>query len=207
MKELSVEELLLKIPEVLYYSQEMKIQCAPNDYTPIFMDLKKVLSDYETRKLLATQLTNNIDNKIQYICGMESGGSYFASIIADTLNKPLGFLRAKDKKYKNVDKFKRFAGKLPPPNSKILIVDDVFATGLTIQDAITYFRQYDIEIELSVIFSYGKEEELAKKLGIKINALTNFEKLGVEAVKKGLLTENDIISINSHISNYNKFIQ
>lgn len=109
----------------------------------LFRDISPLLADPKKLDFIAHNLLNNIDlNAVDYFAGIESRGFILAMLLSATHKK--GFLPI------------RKAGKLPPPvvsekysleygesviemqegKGSIVIVDDVLATGGTLQAAI-----------------------------------------------------------------------
>jgi adenine phosphoribosyltransferase len=122
-----------------------KIHNVPDFPKPgiLFRDVTPLLKDPEALLYIAENLVKHVDlNKVDYFAGIESRGFIFASLLASHHKK--GFLPI------------RKAGKLPPPvikksyaleygeatielapgHGKIVILDDVLATGGTLQAAI-----------------------------------------------------------------------
>jgi len=194
---------LANIDNLIYFSIENPIRCGSKDFSPIFVDFKKVLHCLNTRKSISSNLLKIVDKNIDSICGLESGGNYYASCVADKLNKPVIFFRKNKKNFKNYNNEKRIAGNILNVKS-IALIDDVLATGLTAKDAIEYFKKYNISCHLYTIFTYGHNKAISKKLNIKINSLITFNDL---AHYTNFLNENDIKIIKKHISNYNKYLK
>lgn len=109
----------------------------------LFRDMSPLLQNPDALSFVSKNLVSGVDlSRVQYFAGIESRGFILASHMAATHNK--GFLPI------------RKAGKLPPPTKKIsyaleygaaeielpvgggniMIVDDVLATGGTLQAAI-----------------------------------------------------------------------
>nr|BFD58606.1 adenine phosphoribosyltransferase [Bdellovibrio sp. CKG001]BFD62031.1 adenine phosphoribosyltransferase [Bdellovibrio sp. HM001] len=120
----------------------------------LFRDMSPLLQNPDAMAFVSRQLVKNVDlSQVDYFAGIESRGFILASHMAATHQK--GFLPI------------RKAGKLPPPTKKvsyaleygtaeielplgqgnIMIIDDVLATGGTLQAA----------IDLSVLAGYKVE--------------------------------------------------
>lgn len=120
----------------------------------LFRDMSPLLQNPEAMDFVSKHLIQRVDlGKIDYFAGIESRGFILASHLAATHKK--GFLPI------------RKAGKLPPPtkrvsyaleygsaeielplgNGKIMIIDDVLATGGTLQAAIELSTQAGYHVE------------------------------------------------------------
>nr|BFD65873.1 adenine phosphoribosyltransferase [Bdellovibrio sp. HAGR004] len=120
----------------------------------LFRDMSPLLQNPDAMAFVSRQLVKNVDlSQVDYFAGIESRGFILASHMAATHQK--GFLPI------------RKAGKLPPPTKKvsyaleygtaeielplgqgnIMIIDDVLATGGTLQAA----------IDLSILAGYKVE--------------------------------------------------
>jgi len=133
----------------------------------LFEDLTPVLADAQLLTLLLDELVNLVHaQEITKVVGIESRGFIFGAALADRLG--LGFVAM------------RKAGKLPPPvdtisysleygtatlelsqgilqtNDKVLLVDDVLATGGTAQAAIELINKQGASVsQLLVVIDIG----------------------------------------------------
>lgn len=132
------------------------IRDVPDFPTPgvLFRDISPLLKNHEAMNFVAHKMVEGIDlSKIEYFAGIESRGFILAMLLATTHKK--GFMPI------------RKAGKLPPPvlqtsydleygkasielppgEGRIMIVDDVLATGGTLQAAIDLSTQAGYKVE------------------------------------------------------------
>lgn len=120
----------------------------------LFRDISPILLDEKALQFVADELANKFDlNVVDAFAGIESRGFILASLLAGKFKK--GFIPI------------RKAGKLPPPtfrqsyaleygeatiemvpgSQKIIILDDVLATGGTLQAAIELARTAGYEVQ------------------------------------------------------------
>lgn len=183
-----IEMLLVSSPGVLNYSPKKYFEVQPGRMSPIFINIKNTLSNIELRELIAKKLLKNLPKDIDFICGIESGGSYYASIIADKLSKPLVLYRKNDKTYAEKG---NFVGTIPSKQKKVAIIDDVIVSGKTVEPAINQLRNYGCKVYVNAILSYGHEEYVEKKLSINVFTVTTINELLNAAVAKKLITLKD----------------
>lgn len=186
---LKLEKLLVSSPGVLNYNPKIFFEVQPCRMTPIFINIKNTLSNIKLRKIIADGLLNTIPPDIDFVCGIESGGSYYASIIADKLNKPLVLYRKNGKKYAERG---NFVGTMPIKRDKVVIIDDVLVSGATIQPAVYTLKSLGCQICVIAIFSYGHESFIEKKLSVNICSITNMNKFLDVAFTQKILTSKDI---------------
>ncbi len=201
-KDTFIESLLFSDSNIVKYSKENPVEVKPGIYAPIFVNLKQTLSEYSIRHTLAKKLVKLIKGNVDFVCGMESGGTYYASVVADILLKPLILFRKKNKECGNHD---RIVGNLPPKGSKIAIIDDVIATGLAVSDAISYFQSIYCKVRVFSVFNYSPDNIIASKLGVDVRSLSNFIKLCEVAQKNKKFSKEDVNFLMEHTSTYKDF--
>lgn len=192
----SINDLFFSLKEVVNFSPQKFFEVKPNRFSPLFIKIKTTLSDVKTRTEIARVLSQYIDSKVDCICGIESGGSYYASIVADKLKKPLILFRKHEKQYAEGGKI---VGKIPFKNSTVAIIDDVVVSGLTLSPAINYLRDLGCKIKIFTIFSYGLDQYVEKRLKTKIISITNLNDLLSNGVLKGFFTKKDVDLISQFV--------
>lgn len=199
----TAEELLLTCPGVINFSNKFDIEIEPNTYTCVYINLEIISFYPHLRHFIIEQLAKNVPHDTTVICGIESGGSYYASAVANRLKKPLILLR---KEYKVHDPFSRIVGKIPSETDRICLVDDVVSTGKTIHQAQAYFTTVKAKAtSVSTIFSYGFDDQIAKTLKIQVNNLATYPQLTQMALKKKLTTTETIDFVNKYVATFAKY--
>ncbi len=191
-------EILFNSPKVVNLSKTPNIEVQPGVFSPVYINLKSLLSVPKNRKVVVRSLVKLPLGDIDNICGIESGGSYFASAVADSLNKGLILFRKNEKKY-NIKN--RFAGELPKKGSRILVVDDVISSGNTLAEAVTNLKENGYKVEVAVIFSYCWEKEIEKNLKTKIHVLSTARELIEVGALNRKLKKGNINHIEGYIKN------
>ncbi len=184
----NIARLLFDAPKVVNISQKDDIEVQPNVFSSIYVNLKAPLASPLHRKKLINIILQTIPKKVDHICGIESGGSYYASAIADLIDKKVILYRKQSKQYNSLH---NFVGMLPNQNEVVLIIDDVISSGNTLSKAVHELKKRKCIIKVIVIFSYGWDKEIARRMKVEIKALTNAKKLIKEGKK------------NKRFSNYN----
>ncbi|MBP9817388.1 hypothetical protein KBC75_01350 [Candidatus Shapirobacteria bacterium] len=203
----SLESIFLEYPNVFNYSPTASIQYATKAFTYINLNLEIIASDPKKRQIVVDKLLSETNNysDIDYICGIESGGSYFASAIADRHQKKLIMLRRREKIENN--NLSRLVGQFPPAGSRICLIDDVLSTGLTLFQAKKFFTDIGCSvIEAKIIYSYGFEKAISRELDLKISVISNYNNLIKIALEKKILTTKDTLKLNRYISSFKQYL-
>lgn len=172
-------EYLFNCNGVINVSDDDVFEVQSGVYSSIYVNFKATLSDSKTRQAISRIVAQKIVNNCDYICGIESGGSYYAASVADLLNKKLILFRKNKKKY-NIKN--RFAGTLPSQGDHVVVVDDVMSSGNTIARAINPLRNMGCKVDAVVIFSYSWEDVIAKNMHVDIKVIST----ALELIKYGL---------------------
>lgn len=194
-----VEQILIKSPGVINHSMKPQFEVKPGVFLPVFINIKMTLVEFKTRRKIAKLLSEKVSKKTDYVCGVESGGSYYGVAVSDLLGKPIIFLRKTKKDYG--DK-RRIVGSDFAPGSKVAVVDDVIATGSTILDAIKYFKKLNCKIEAFSVFSYKTNKQLAKNLKTPASSLANFDNLFLLIKRYKIWEEKEIKYVEDFVKNY-----
>jgi adenine phosphoribosyltransferase len=154
----------------------------------IFKDITTLLNDGELFSEVIDYFAKKYKN-VDFICGIESRGFIFAAAIASKIKKGFVPLRKKGKlpyttvaeKYAleygfdeieiHIDAFKDIK------NPKVLLVDDLIATGGTAKAAINLIKKIGGEIEaaaflIELTFLNGAEK--LKDIGVRIDSLVKY---------------------------------
>lgn len=194
-----LEELLLLTPGCISFSKEHEFEVKPDKFSPVYVDIKSTLSDISTRQRITDKLTQISIPNLDYVCGVESGGSYYASSVADRLGQKLILYRTKNKRYGSK---KKIVGEIPAAGSRVMIIDDVLATGKTIGEACEYFKSLGAEVFVRNVFSYGFDFQVSDKLGVDIKSASYFDNLVESGIEKGLINEETLNILKDYLSTY-----
>lgn len=197
VKKYIIENLLFDVPGVVNYNTKKYIEVQPGVMTPLVINVKETLNDYGVRFKIVKALAELVSPKSVCICGIESGGSYYGSAVADILKKPLVLFR---KGFKEYGLNQRFVGALPEDkNALVTIIDDVIGEGKISTAAVTELKRAGYEAEVCAIFSYLPEMKLFMSK-IKITYLSDIEGLCQVGMAKRFFSENDVKLIRKECS-------
>jgi len=96
---IKVGSLLFETPGVVNYNSSDYIEVQPGVMTPLIINIKSTLAYFNVRVKITKELIKQVSLESVCICGVESGGSYYASAVADMLKKPLVLFRKENKGY------------------------------------------------------------------------------------------------------------
>ena len=154
----------------------------------VFKDITTLLNDADSFKSVIDYFINKYKD-VDFVCGIESRGFIFASAIAYGLNKGFVPIRKKGKlpyttiseKYSleygvdeieiHIDAFKNVK------NPKILLIDDLIATGGTAKAAVNLLQKVGADIVaagflIELTFLDGAKN--LKELGIEVDSIIKY---------------------------------
>jgi orotate phosphoribosyltransferase len=164
---------LLRTENCVNFSRNHEFEVKPGKYSPVYVNLKATLANVRLRNLIVNEMVSLLPN-VSHICGIESGGSYYAAALADRLGKEFLLFRSKCKGYgmKN-----SIVGSVPTNEDSVVLIDDVLATGTTISRSAREFKENGLKVTIMTVFSYGFDEQIARKYSIDVISLIKFDDL------------------------------
>lgn len=192
----NLEELLLSIPNCVNFNSVNQFEVKPDRYSPIYIDVKTTLNNFLIRERVLNKLLELVDKNYDYVCGVESGGSYYGCALADKLRCGLILYRTKSKEYGLKG---NIVGKTPKAGSKVLLIDDVLATGTLVIQAKNYLENLNCEVFALFVFSYGFESLISKKHNIQIKCGCDWRKLAKLIISKKFFNEKEMEDINKNL--------
>jgi thymidylate kinase/orotate phosphoribosyltransferase len=198
-KSKDMHKMLLSAPGVVRFLQDNPFEVKPGVYLPMFVNLKNTWSNPELREKFVERLAELISDEYDWICGLESGGSFYATSIATLLKKPVSLYRKGDKEYGD----KNFmVGETPPPGTRVALLDDVYATGQSASRAVNQLKSIGCPTGLFAIYSYSNDVEMKARLGSDATALTYFKGIRQLAREQGILNEEQAASLTKQVDTY-----
>ncbi len=160
---------------------------------PSFPDAYKDIIDYYTQHIISEIGAKNITR----IAGIPIAGIPFATQIAYNLKKPFLYVR---KGLRRHGRQRRVEGILVSGN-RVLLVDDLVTTGLTLKKAAEAIRAEGGVVEKAVAFldrEEGGKEKLAKN-GIQLHTLLRVNEVAKTLYDIGAIDEESLKTITKQI--------
>lgn len=185
-----IAQLLLDT-EAVFLSPQQPFRWASGLISPIYCDNRRVLAFPEARTQIKQAFVAQLQARdIDAVIGTATAGIPMAALIADALNKPLGYVRSSQKghgRQQQIEGFNR-------PNSRVIVIEDLISTGKSVLQAVEILRQSAIEVVgVAAIFSYNLAlaEQAFAAAHVPYQTLSDFNSLSELALAQGNLTPND----------------
>ncbi|MBN2664252.1 MAG: orotate phosphoribosyltransferase [Bacteroidales bacterium] len=181
-------EYLLSI-KAIELNPETPFTWASGIKSPIYCDNRQTLSYPEIRNFIKLQFVDFIKKnypQANTIAGVATGAIAIGALVADELDFPFVYIRAKAKEHgrKNL-----IEGKLPQ-NSNVVVIEDLISTGGSSIAAVEALRANNVNVlGLLAIFSYGFDiaEKAFVNAKCKFDTLSNYSSLIQVAIEKNYL--------------------
>lgn len=206
---MKVEKLTLnkkiRMANILYKIDALKFgvyQLSSGKQSPYYIDLRVIPSFpdafREICEFYVQQMTEEIGlNNFDRIAGIPLSGIPFASQVAYNIKKPFLFIRKDIKLY---GRERRVEGILIS-GDKVLIVDDLLTTGLTLKRAVEAVRAEGGIITDAIVFLDREEggKELLEKNGVKVHTLLNVSEVADTLFEIGAIDKDSLRTILKQI--------
>tara|TARA_R110000868_G_scaffold410693_5_gene699877 strand:- start:62201 stop:62845 length:645 start_codon:yes stop_codon:yes gene_type:complete len=162
--------------------------------SPIYCDNRLTLQHPEIRKKIATKFADIITKEFpetEVITGTATAGIPHAAWVADILNKPMAYVRAKPKTYGMGNQIEGGVAKEQPT----VVIEDLISTGGSAISVINVLQFVGADVQAIIsIFNYGfdKSTENFASVNVPVFNLTDYTTLVEVAVEKGFVTSNDL---------------
>ncbi|CAM3744252.1 orotate phosphoribosyltransferase [Mesobacillus thioparans] len=165
--------------------------------SPIYCDNRLTLSYPEVRRKVAEGLKDLIElhfPETDMVAGTATAGIPHAAWVSELLDLPMCYVRSKAKGH---GKGNQIEGKVTE-GQKVVVVEDLISTGGSVIEAVQALRNAGCQVLGVVsIFTYQLEkgEQQLKSDNIEAYSLTDFSTLAKIAEQKGLITQENLISL------------
>ncbi len=187
-----VAQRLLQI-KAIKLSPQKPFTWASGILSPIYCDNRLVLSHPETRDFVKQCLIEKSKDfgKFDAVAGVATAGIAHGMLLADALKLPYAYVRSKPKEHGRQNLIE---GELPP-NSKVLVVEDLISTGGSSLQAVEAVRECGHNVAgVLAIFSYNFEKATIafENAGCQLETLSNYDILLREALAIKYINLNDV---------------
>jgi orotate phosphoribosyltransferase len=192
MKELVAQELL-KIKAV-FLRPNQPFTWASGIKSPIYCDNRLTLSYPETRELIKTALANKVLEiypDVEYIMGTATAGIAHAALVADKLNKPMGYVRTSSKTHGRNNTIEGAIIK----GAKTVVIEDLISTGGSSIEVVKALKEQRFNVlGVVAIFSYQlpKGFEVFKENNLEYHTITDYDVLIQEALRGSYINGDEL---------------
>lgn len=161
--------------------------------SPIYCDNRITLSFPQMRKDIRDALAHLIKEQypeVELIAGVATGAIAQGVLIAEILGLPFVYVRPEPKKH---GRGNQVEGVLKP-GQKTVVVEDLISTGNSSLKSVEALKGEGAEVlGMVAIFTYGFKvaEDNFTHYGVKLDTLTNYNKMIDQAIIKNYISESD----------------
>lgn len=167
--------------------------------SPIYCDNRLTLSYPDIRKFIKKSLASlvkSVFSEAEAVAGVATAGIPQGAMVADKLNLPFIYVRAKAKDHGLGNQIE---GKVDK-GMKVVVVEDLVSTGTSSLHVVESLREGQVEVlGMAAIFTYGFQtaEENFNSANVRLYTLCDYSVLIQEALRMGNINENDLILLKS----------
>ena len=197
-----IAQILFKIGAITF-SNSRPFRFDSGILSPVYVDNRILISYPNERKIVLSALLDKIKTeigKIDVIAGVAVAGIPHAAWIADKLEKPMIFVRAKPKEH---GKGNMVEGQIKK-GQKVLIVEDLVSTAGSSKRVIDAIRKIGgiVSDEISIYsHSLKASKDNFKKAKVKFHYLVDTKVAAKLAHEKGFLTTSQVDTILDWVKN------
>ena len=172
--------------------------------SPSYIDCRRIISFPSARTELNQLAIDLIErdigkSEVDIVAGGETAGIPFSAWIADSLDKPMVYVR---KKSKGFGRMGQIEGEMPE-ESKVLLVEDLTTDGGSKLNFIDALRKAGAKVNHTyVVFHYGIFKESLtnmSKLGVKLHALATWWDVLDVARENNLYTSSQLDIVENYL--------
>ena len=204
-----VARILIDI-ESVKFSFESPFTLTSGHKSPVYVDCRKIISYTKERNIILDYAEQYlIQNKLSFeiLAGGETAGIPYASFLAERLQKPMIYIR---KKQKGFGKNQQIEGNFID-SQKAILIDDLATDGGSKVIFIEVLRKFNINVsDIFVIFYYDifdiSKTPLAT-LDVKIHYLCKWKNIIDIVQKNEILSNNEIENLKFFLTEPKKWRQ
>ncbi|MBP3191187.1 orotate phosphoribosyltransferase [Natronogracilivirga saccharolytica] len=166
--------------------------------SPIYCDNRLTILYPELRKKIAGKLSEIITDNyshIDVVTGTATAGIPHTAWVADRLNKPMAYVRAKAKSYGMGNQIEGGVRK----GESTVVIEDLISTGTSALSVVETLEFVGAKVDaLLAIFTYGFDvsNEKIKEHNIPMHTLTDYATLVDVALEKDKIRHSDVAFLN-----------
>lgn len=191
-------EILLKL-EAIKLSPSNPFIWASGWKSPIYCDNRIILSDYNSRNLIADKFVKIIKYKYkdtELIAGVATGAIGIGILVAQKLELPFIYVRPEAKKHGRKNQIE---GKVSQ-NLKVIVIEDLISTGMSSLNAVKALKNSKLKVlGMIAIFTYGFEISKRNFANDKIDldTLCDYPILVKKAVETEYISEDNLETLSA----------
>ena len=190
-------EILLKL-EAIKLNPKKPFKWASGWKSPIYCDNRIILSDQNSRNIIANNFSEIIKNKyknVELIAGVATGAIGIGILVAQKLNLPFVYVRPEAKKHgrKNQIEGKVFE------KQKVVVIEDLISTGNSSLNAVKALRKSKLNVlGMIAIFTYGFETSINNftKASVELETLCNYPEILKKALEIDYISEEYLATLS-----------
>ena len=170
-----------------------------------YIDLRVLPSFPPVFKLAIGARKNVTSKKVKFdtIASVPTSGLVFGSALAYEMGAPFIYARKESKGYgtgKTIEGFLK-------QGSRVVIVDDVATTGISISGAVEIIRANGgiVEDVVALVDRHEGGEDRLKKMGVKLHAVVGINDIVNALYKAGLVDENALESVLKQMTSIGEY--
>ena len=165
--------------------------------SPIYCDNRLTLSYPETRNIIEDELASKVKEvypECEYIMGTATAGIAHASLVANILDLPMGYVRSGEKSHgrNNIIEGKVIPGK------KVVVIEDLISTGGSCVKVVNILREAGFDVlGVVAIFTYNLEKgfKVFKENNTEYHSISNYDTLIEVALEDDYIKDDDLMKL------------
>jgi orotate phosphoribosyltransferase len=171
-----------------------------------YIDLRVLPSFPQYFRLAIGALKETVTKKVggfDTLASVPTSGLVFGSALAYEIGKPFIYARKESKGYgagKTIEGFMK-------PSSRVVIVDDVATTGMSVSGAVETIRVNGgiVEDVVALVDRHEGGQDRLKKMGVKLHAVVGINDIVNALYKAGLIDENALESVMKQMTSIGEY--